>query len=163
MVEDVYHARALCAREARAAFALVSLGRPEVTLARWRAFVRRSERSSCRRRGLVAVSDRRGIIHALFTYEVSDGLTASSLRVSEIVVARLPGGKLPEAALAFVERLAREFASPNVQIEFGGASLSACDSAILARSGFRPTGTMFSRDAARRARDVGSAGAPFEA
>jgi hypothetical protein len=60
MGDGVYHARLLRADEARAAYPLISLEHPEVTLPIWQAFVRRANRGGRHQRGLVAITDRRG-------------------------------------------------------------------------------------------------------
>ena len=86
------------------------------------------------------------------------GLGASTaLRVRDVVMGRLPGGTLPRAALSCIARLAGEFASSTVQIDFLDGALSPHDRALLAQSGFRPSGTMFSRTVASNAPRTGTA------
>jgi hypothetical protein len=146
MDEEFYQAKALRAEEARAAFPLISLEHPDVTLGLWRDFVRRANRGPRRSRGLIAISDARGIIHAVFAYQVVDDLRSpAALRVSDVVMGRLPGGPLPKATLACIARLAGEFASPTVRIDFLEGALAPDDCALLRESRFRPTGIIFSR------------------
>ena len=152
MSEDVYKAWILDAGAARAAFPLISLEHPDLTFRLWHDFVRSANRGPRHRKGLVAIGDRRGTIHAVFSYEVCESLSASTaLRVRDVVMGRLPGGTLPRAALSCIARLAGEFASSTVQIDFLDGALSPHDRALLAESGFRPSGTMFSRTVAPNA------------
>ena len=146
MSEGLYHARLLRADEARAAYPLVSLEHPDVTLERWRDFVRRANRGARRQRGLVAIVDRRGTIHAVFAYHVVDNLPSSTaLRVSDIVMGHLPGDTLSRATLACIDRLASELGSACVQIEFLEGVLAPQDRAALGEAGFRTNGVNFSR------------------
>ena len=130
-------------RAARAAFPLVGLEHPDLTFRLWHDFVRSTNRGPRHRKGLVAIGDRRGTIHAVFSYEVCESLSASTaLRVRDVVMGRLPGGTLPRAALSCIARLAGEFASSTVQM-ISSTARSAHDRALLAESGFGPSGTMF--------------------
>jgi hypothetical protein len=146
MGDAAYSARLLRAEEARAAFALISLEHPDVTLELWRAFVRRANRGPRHRRGLVAITDRRGTIHAVFAYQVADDLRSpSALHVSDVVMGRLPGGTLPRATLACIERLAGELGSSRVRIDFLEEALAPQDREVLLEAGFRSAGVNFSR------------------
>ncbi len=146
MGDGAYQARLLRPDEARAAYPLVSLEHPEITLDLWRAFARRANRGGHQRRGLVAITDRRGTIHAVFAYQVESSLSAAAaLRVSDIVMGRLPGGTLPRATLACIDRLAGELGSADVRIDFLKGALAPQDRATLAEAGFTTSGVNFSR------------------
>ena len=146
MGEGAYCARLLRADEACAAYPLVSLEHPEVTLELWRSFVRRANRGQRQRRGLVAITDPRGTIHAVFSYQVESSLSdPTALRVSDLVMGRLPGGTLPRATLACIDRLAGELGSANVRIDFLEGALAPQDRAALSEAGFASSGVNFSR------------------
>jgi len=158
MGDGAYQARLLRADEARAAYPLVSLEHPGVTLDLWRAFARRANRGAPRRRGLVAVTDRRGTIHAVFAYQVEAGLSAAAaLRVSDLVMGRLPGGALPRATLACIDRLAAELGSATVTIDVLDAALTPEDRAALGEAGFAACGVNFSRVSPARSSPAGPA------
>ena len=146
MIEGAYHARIVGAAEARSAFALINLHHPEVTLELWRDFVRRAGRRPRHRGGLVAISDRRGYVHAVFAYHVNNDLrSGTALRVSDVVMGRLPGGNLPAAILACVEALARELRTGCIHVDFIDSTLAPPDRDALRLAGFSSSGILFSR------------------
>jgi len=146
VIDGAYHARILAVAEARSAFALINLHHPEVTLEVWRDFVRRASRRPRHCGGLVAISDRRGYVHAVFAYHVNNDLrSGTALRVSDVVMGRLPGGTLPKAIIACVESLARELRTGCIQVDFIENALAPADRDALRLAGFSSSGILFSR------------------
>lgn len=155
MTEGAYSAQWLGFDEARKAYALISLAHPEVTLPHWRTFVRRFNRGRRSERGIVAVSDSRGTIHAVFAYQVETSLkNADALCVSDIVMGRLPGGSLPRALIACVDRLAEQLGRSDVKISILEEILAPQDRAALGEAGFATSGVQFARRSSSR-RDAG--------
>src|SRR4051794_33503541 len=146
VTEDLYRAEPLRVAEAMRVYPLVLLLFPEVTPASWRAFVRKATRLPPHQGGLVAVMDRRGYCHAVFSYRVASALpTGRAVRVSDVVMGRLPGSTLPQAILAWAEQLAGELDASAVSIDLQDGMLAPGDSELLRQSGFRASGLMLTR------------------
>jgi hypothetical protein len=102
-----YQADPMTLASARAAYPLVYLHDASVTLGTWLQFVRRRLRVAPRRSGLMAIRDRRGIVHALFCYRVERDLRAHRrLCVSDLIVAHLPGSQIDRAVAASTHQIA---------------------------------------------------------
>lgn len=109
IVDEMFEATAMAPQQARKAFPLVWHSHPHLTFDQWMAFIRRRSRRSPRRAGIVAVQDRRGYVHAIFFYCVDYHLQRSAtLRVTNVVVGRLPGKIIDRAIVRSAERLAKE-------------------------------------------------------
>lgn len=127
-------------RDARAAYALVSLHDSSISLGQWLQFARRSCTHPQRRAGLIGVRDRRGVIHALFGYRVdSDMHAGKKLCLSNLVIAKMPGSMIDEAVIAGANELAAQLGCRTVTVEHRLNGLSGirgpCPtaSALLAR------------------------------
>ena len=160
MVDAAYQTGVLRVDEAHVAYPLVNLEHSDVTLDRWRAFVQRADPGSRDRSGTMAVTDRRGTMHAVIAYRIADDLRfARSLRVGEILMGRLPGGTLPRAILACAGRLADELGSASVQIDVLEDALAPGDREALREVGFRSGGVHVSRMVPSRHDGFGSTAA----
>lgn len=94
-------------REARAAYPLIYLHDASITLEEWLRFARRQCARPADRAGLMAIRDRRGIVHALFGYRVDMDLRANKrLCLSNLVIARVPGSMVDEAIAASADEIA---------------------------------------------------------
>lgn len=94
-------------REARAAYPLIYLHDASITLEEWLRFARRQCVRPAGRAGLMAIRDRRGIIHALFGYRVDMDLRANKrLCLSNVVIARVPGSMVDDAVAASADEIA---------------------------------------------------------
>jgi hypothetical protein len=146
VVEDLYEAEPLRAAQAATVYPLVSLLHPEVTPHAWRRFVREASRLPRHRGGLMAIRDRRGCCHAVFSYRIGDDLAAGrSLRVSDVVMGRLPGVTLPRALVTCAERLANEFESSAISIDLQQSMIAPGDRAALREAGFDASGVVLTR------------------
>ena len=146
MAEDLYCAEPLRVAQAMRAYPLVSLLFPEVTPASWRTFVRQATRLPTHRGGRIAVTDQRGYCYAIFSYRVARALPAGrALRVSDVVMGRLPGSRLPQAIVAWADRLAGELDTTAVSVDLEDGVVAASDAELLRQSGFRKSGLMLTR------------------
>lgn len=92
---------------ARAAYPLVYLHDASVTLNAWLDFVRRQLRTAPGRGGLMAIRDRRGTVHAVFSYRVDRDLRARKrLCLINLIVAHLPGSPIDDALIASTSNIA---------------------------------------------------------
>ena len=146
MLDDVYRAEPLRTAEAGRVYPLVNILYPEVTPEAWRLFVRRATRFPRHRGGLMAIRDSRGYCHAVFAYRVGDDLAAGkALRVSDVVMGRLPGVTLPRALVTCAERLAAELESGAVSIDLRESMIAPRDRAMLREAGFDESGVILTR------------------
>jgi hypothetical protein len=146
VIDDLYRAEPLRASQAEQVYPLVSLLHPGVTPEEWRQFVRRATRMDRHRGGLMAIRDRRGYCHAVFSYRVGDILASGrSLRVSDVVMGRLPGVNLPQALVTCAERLAAELDSAAISIDLEESMVSPRDREALQRAGFDASGLILTR------------------
>jgi hypothetical protein len=146
VADDTYRAEPLRVAQAKKVYALVSILLPEVTPEAWLAFVRQATHISPRRGGLIAVTDQRGYCHAIFSYRVGQDLAAGrALRVSDVIMGRLPGTTLPRAVVACAERLAADLDSATVLIDLPDSMMASGDAELLSRAGFQASGLVLTR------------------
>jgi hypothetical protein len=119
LADEIFEATEIEPTLARKAFSLVRHTHPAVSLAQWLEFTERWARAPFRR-GILALQDRRGSVHAIFWYRV-DCLARDGpvLRVSDLIVAQLPGGVIDHAIVRTVERLASDIGCRSVFFEPG--------------------------------------------
>lgn len=104
---DIFEGEMLDGRRARLAYPLVRLFDPAISLDAWLGFARRWSRQPAERGGLMAIRDRRGYLHALFTYRVEHNLRLGKfLRIADIVMGHLPGETLNTSIMDAATRLA---------------------------------------------------------
>jgi hypothetical protein len=114
------------AHQARLAFPLVRLFDSTVTLSQWLAFARRSSRRKPEHGGLMAVRDARGIMHAVFSYHVEkDFRYGLCLRISDLIIGRLPGAVVNGAVLKGAEELAGKLACDALLIDVPASPANA--------------------------------------
>jgi hypothetical protein len=102
----------------RRAFPLIALFHSDVTLESWRDFVASFDGASDR--GLVALEDMRGYIHAFFSFRVIQSSEyGRHLHVADLVVANLPGQSLLYKVKEKVEELAKDHGCGTVFFEVG--------------------------------------------
>lgn len=117
-MQDLFHVAPLSPKEAHLAYPLVQMFDPGVALQDWLAFARRLARRKPEQNGLMTVRDRRGVMHALFAYAVEqDRRSNACLRVTDLIVGRLPGAEVNEKVLSGVQELADRFACKVVLID----------------------------------------------
>ena len=104
-------------QHAIAAYPLVFMHDASITTGQWRQFVRRHSRSSPRT-GLTAIRDRRGVIHALFSYRIDNDLRVRKrLSISDLIVAHLAGSQIDDAVARVIGDVAQQFGCQTVTIE----------------------------------------------
>lgn len=125
-------------------YALVRMLHPDLTERDWRSYIRRAARRSPG--GLMAICDARGYCHAIFSYRIGERIGKGRLlRVSDVVMGRLPGATLPKALIACAEKLAEEHGGTDVAIDLDHSMLAPRDSEALAQAGFEPSGFVLTR------------------
>jgi len=134
------------------AYTLVQLMYPQVTAKQWKNYARKYARVPRQRGGLVGLSDERGYVHAVFSYTVDRVFLEGSrlLRLSNLILAQLPGRSLVAALTHYAEHLAIEFACEEISIAVPitapAASTRATAQVTLESTGFWPAGIRMVRD-----------------
>ncbi|NIX77502.1 hypothetical protein [Microvirga terricola] len=117
-MQDLFHVAPLSPKEAHLAYPLVQMFDPAVTLQDWVTFARRLARRKPGQGGLMAARDRRGVLHALFAYAVDrDRRATACLRVTDLIVSRLPGEEVNATVLSGVQELADRLGCKSVLID----------------------------------------------
>ncbi|WP_050425330.1 hypothetical protein [Bradyrhizobium tropiciagri] len=102
-------------RHANSAYPLVFMHDASITTGQWLEFVRRHSRGSSR---LIAIRDRRGVVHALFSYRIdSDLRVRKRLSIGDLIVAHLAGSQIDDAVANVVADVAQQFGCQIVTIE----------------------------------------------
>lgn len=105
-------------QDAIAAYPLVFLHDASITADQWLQFVRQRCRARSPQTGLIAIRDRRGVIHALFSYRIdSDLRIRKRLNISDLIVAHLPGSQIDDAVATVVADVSARFGCQIVTIE----------------------------------------------
>ncbi|UGY12188.1 hypothetical protein [Bradyrhizobium septentrionale] len=113
-------------QDAIAAYPLVFMHDASITTEQWLRFVRRRSRSSSPETGLIAIRDRRGVIHAVFSYRIdSDLRVRRRLSISDLIVAHLPGSRIDDAVSSVVADVSAQHGCQIVTIERPFATPSA--------------------------------------
>ena len=68
-----------------------------------------------------------------------------ALRVSDVVMGRLPGTTLPRAVVACAERLAADLESDTVLIDLDDSVMETGDADVLRQAGFQASGLVLTR------------------
>src|SRR5690349_13827275 len=118
-MNDKLTATPLTRSQVQRGYALVTLMHPHVTVKQWTDYARNYARVPRQRGGLIGLSDGRGYVHAIFCYAVDraskDG--CRHLRLSQLILAQLPGRSLVAALTTSAEHLAAAFACEEISIE----------------------------------------------
>jgi len=143
---ECFKAIPLARQEARRVYPLVRLFHPALSLDQWLHYAQTSINKSS---GVVAIQDTRGYIHAAFTYTVDARIARGPvLRVTELMVGRLPGNLVNHAIMDCIERLAGETGSEAIEIFLPSAIEYAVDPAwraALMEAGFSARTTSMTR------------------
>jgi hypothetical protein len=117
-MDQHFQAHSISVQDARSAYPLIFLYDAGISLEEWLRFARRRCRPSSDRTGLIAIKDRRGLIHALFGYRVDLDLRArKKLCLTNLVVARMPGSRIDEAIVASANDLASRLSCQSISLE----------------------------------------------
>ena len=102
------------------AWPLVQNSHPESGQEAWMAYAASLRRKARRKAGLIAIEDSRGYIHGVFAWHVHRAIGAPRvMRVTDLVVANLPGRSLAECIVESIREVARETDSDTVLVEIG--------------------------------------------
>ena len=100
------------------AYPLVFMHDASITTDQWLRFVRRRCRGSSPDTGLIAIRDRRGVIHAVFSYRVdSDLRVRKRLSIGDLIVAHLPGSRIDDAVSNVIAEVSAQYGCQIVTIE----------------------------------------------
>lgn len=117
-MDQHFQANSIGLRDARSAYPLIYLHDPSITLEEWLRFARRCCSQAPERTGLIAIRDRRGLIHAVFGYRVDIDLRARKrLCLNNLVVARMPGSQIDDAIVASANDLSARFSCQTISLE----------------------------------------------
>jgi len=148
-MDDIFHKVSLQAKNAREAYPLVRLCHSSVTLDQWLSFARRLARLPRHRGGLFAVKDKRGYVHAVFSYRIdSDMRHGPVLRVSDLIIGRLAGRTIDRVIVKAAEQLALEIGCFSIVVELPQSAEGEVDIAnysVLVNAGFSPCAISFQR------------------
>jgi hypothetical protein len=113
----LFKVRHLKPAEFRQAWPLVNMAHPDLSLARWLAFARRTT-SGSKGSGLIVLEDQRGFFHALAVHRIAEDVEKGRmLRVQPVICARLPGRHLDDVLAAELMGLASEMHCAGVIVE----------------------------------------------
>lgn len=159
-MDGVFTVATLNCDEARQAYPLVRLSYPALRLDQWLAFAHCHARNLHRRTGLLVVKDARGYIHAACTYQVENHIRAGQvLRVTELIMARLPGQGLGHTLACAIDDLASRTNCSAVVVDSSDLlddEAEVCGRAMLLEAGFVPYSTSGLRKELRRAHTCSS-------
>lgn len=117
-MDQHFQALPISIRDARSAYPLIYLHDASISLEEWLRFARRHCRHPSDRTGLIAIRDRRELIHAVFGYRIDIDLRAHKrLCLHDLVVARTPGSQVDEAILVSANELAARFVCQTITLE----------------------------------------------
>jgi hypothetical protein len=137
MRDDIFKAIPLARHQIRHVYPLVRLFHPALSLDEWLHYAQNSIRKPS---GVVTIQDSRDCINAAFIYTVDARIARGPLlRITELMVGRLPGSLINHAIMESIKRLACESGSEAVEISLPSALEYAVDPAwrtALTESGF---------------------------
>jgi hypothetical protein len=103
---------------ARTAYPLVRMHDASISLEIWLRFARGRCRATAGRAGLIGIRDRRGIVHAVFSYRIDRDLHGRKrLCIANLIVAHLPGSRIDDAVAASTEDLSLQSGCQTVTVE----------------------------------------------
>jgi hypothetical protein len=140
---SVFRGHALAPKVAGRAFPLVQLSCPNINLQAWMDYVHAQANVRRGTGGVTAVEDERGYIHCVFSWNlISHLICRQSLRISDLVMAHLPGRALQDAVLAEIQALADSTGAGAIVVEVG-ANIGGLRRDVLLARGFKPAGERF--------------------
>jgi hypothetical protein len=152
LMQDLFYTAPLLPSETHLAFPLVQMSDPSVTLRDWLAFARAWLRRKPEQGGLMAVRDRRGILHALYSYRVERSIRQEPrLHIGDLIVGRLPGADLDGAVLFGIQELSTRLSCASLLIDVPVPPDNACTVTCLGGPvgpSFAPAAVTFLRHSA---------------
>lgn len=149
IADKIFEATVILSEQARRAYPLIHHSYPNVTFDQWLAFTRRWNRLPRQRGGILAIQDRRGCVHSIFSYRVdSQLLHRRMLRVSDLIVGRLPGGIIDRAIVRKAERLASKVGCHSILFELpqsGKGIIEPANRSALEKAGYVPCSISYIR------------------
>eukprot|EP01037_Dinobryon_pediforme_P014298 gene14298-14421_t len=121
---------------------------PGWTLAQWHQRARSLSRAKTGPDGLLAVRDLRGIVHGLLSCRTEQDFSGHKyIRISDLMVARLPGAQIDAAILDGIARICTEHQCAALMLDIAGhgddhVSLSKD---VLSKYHFEPRGIVYRR------------------
>lgn len=123
--EPLFKTTTVDRRVALRAWPLVQISHPGVSLADWLSFTVATGRRLGKTGGLVAIEDTRGYIHAVFVWNVLRTVAERrALRVTDMIVAALPGRQLAETIVEAIHNVANQAGPNSVLVEIGERQLA---------------------------------------
>lgn len=136
-MDDLFEVVRVTPQQGRATYSLMASAHPGISAGAWSHYLLGSEKTSGKPRGLIALNDRRGCVHGIFSYEVVQPLSPeATLAVSELASVRLPSSALIEALMCFANKLAAELGLPTIALEFGPSAIWRQDQLAMKQRGF---------------------------
>ena len=130
------------------AYPLVRMVHPEWTLEQWHKRARRLSRAKTEPDGLLAVRDLRGIVHGLLSCHTEQDFSGHKyIRISDLMLARLPGAQIDAAILDGIVRICTEHQCAALMLDIpstGDVHLSL-NKDVLSKYRFEPRGVVYSR------------------
>jgi hypothetical protein len=121
----LFRTTAVDRRAALRAWPLVQISHPGVRLEEWLSYAISKGNRFGKTGGVVAIEDARGYIHALFSWHVLRTVAyRRALRVTDMIVAALPGRRLAETIVESVWDVADQASADNVLVEIGDRQLA---------------------------------------
>ena len=149
IADEIFEAVVIQSEQAWKAYPLIRHSYPSVTFDQWSAFTRRWTRLPRQRGGILAIQDGRGCVHAIFSYRVdSQLLHRRMLRVTDLIVGRLPGRIIDRAIVRNAERLASEVGCHSVLFELPQSKKGIVDPlnrSALEKAGYAPCSISYLR------------------
>ena len=149
LADDLFEATTILPEQARQVYPLVRLFHPAMSLDQWLAFSRWWARMPPHQGGLLAIKDRRGYVHAIFSYRVDFHLRHGPvLRLSDLIVGRLPGQIIDLAVVRKAEWLAFGVGCRVVVFELTQSkdgNIDPANRSALEKAGYVPCSTSFLR------------------
>lgn len=123
--DPLFRTTAVDRRAALRAWPLVQISHPGVRLEDWLSYAISTGKRFGKTGGVVAIEDARGYIHALFAWNVLRTVTyRRAMRVTDMIVAALPGRQLAETLVEAVRDIAEQARADSVLIEIGDRQLA---------------------------------------
>jgi len=151
---DYYSLHWLKPSEWAQAYPLVRMVHPHWSLTEWLKRARSLSRSAPRlagkadMAGLLAVQDRRGMIHGLLFCRTEQDFSGTKYaRISELMLARLPGTKIDEAIVNGIVQICadNEYAGLVLDVPTYGEAHLSLNKDVLNQYHFQPRGIIYSR------------------
>lgn len=121
----LFRTTAVDRRAALRAWPLVQMSDPGVRLEDWLSYAISTGKRLGKMGGMVAIEDARGYIHALFSWHVLRTVAyRRAMRVTDMIVAALPGRQLAETIVEAVRAIADQAGADSVLIEIGDRQLA---------------------------------------